>query len=87
VNYKFVTFNLDAKRRDSEFVFLPKWRSQPHNHTFSPCNFDFDAMISEESSIPESVADFIEGRTSKKIGQAIKHAKKFWNHSNGPVGI
>jgi intergrase/recombinase len=30
--------------------------------------FAFDTMISEEFSIPESVADFIEGRTPKKIG-------------------
>jgi intergrase/recombinase len=30
--------------------------------------FAFDTMISEQLSIPESVADFIEGRLSKKIG-------------------
>jgi hypothetical protein len=30
--------------------------------------FCFDTMLSEKLSIPESIADFVEGRTPRKIG-------------------
>jgi intergrase/recombinase len=46
--------------------------------------FAFDTMISEEFSIPESVADFIEGRTPKKIGarhysKLLRQADEYYN--------
>jgi intergrase/recombinase len=43
--------------------------------------FVFDTMISEKFSIPESVADFIEGRTPKKIG--ARHYSKLLRQANG----
>ena len=33
------------------------------------CKFAFTAMISEELNVPESVADFMEGRVPKKVSQ------------------
>jgi intergrase/recombinase len=45
--------------------------------------FAFDTMINEELNIPESVADFIQGRTPKSIGAKhytvlVRKAKKFY---------
>ena len=64
-----------------------------YKHKFLPCKylrkFAFDSMISESLNVPESVADFIEGRTPKKIGarhysrlltQADGHYPKFVNY-------
>ncbi|NLB77155.1 MAG: hypothetical protein GX799_11955 [Crenarchaeota archaeon] len=43
--------------------------------------FAFDTMISEKFSIPESVADFIEGRVPKKIG--AKHYTALLKQADG----
>jgi len=43
--------------------------------------FAFDTMISEKLNVPESVADFIEGRTPKKIG--ARHYSKLVNQADG----
>jgi intergrase/recombinase len=43
--------------------------------------FAFDSMISEQINIPESVADFIEGRTPKKIG--ARHYSKLVAQADG----
>jgi intergrase/recombinase len=43
--------------------------------------FAFDTMISERLNVPESVADFIEGRTPKKIG--ARHYSKLIAQADG----
>lgn len=46
--------------------------------------FVFDAMISEELAIPESVADFVEGRTAQKVG--ARHHTKLVKQADGWYG-
>lgn len=50
-----------------------------------PCKylrkFAFDTMISENLNVPESVADFIEGRTPKKIG--ARHYSRLLAQADG----
>jgi intergrase/recombinase len=43
--------------------------------------FQFDTMISEEFSVPESIADFIQGRTPKRVG--AKHYSKLLRQADG----
>jgi intergrase/recombinase len=46
--------------------------------------FAFDTMISEKLAIPESVADFIEGRVPKKVG--ARHYTKLLRQADGHYG-
>jgi intergrase/recombinase len=46
--------------------------------------FAFDTMISEDLAIPESVADFIEGRVPKKVG--ARHYTKLLRQADGHYG-
>jgi intergrase/recombinase len=41
----------------------------------------FDTMISEELGIPESVADFIQGRIPKRVG--ARHYTKLLRQADG----
>jgi intergrase/recombinase len=46
--------------------------------------FCFGAMLSEELGVPESVADFIEGRTAKKVG--ARHYTSLVRQADGWYG-
>jgi intergrase/recombinase len=56
-----------------------------YKYKLLPCKylrkFAFDTMISEKLNVPESVADFIEGRTPKKIG--ARHYSRLLTQADG----